>query len=62
MFGKLSAIILVVNNSTDFVQVLIHGVKYSCPIARNGDKALFRYKDRWYSINDYTNEMTKYIG
>lgn len=62
MLGKLQATILLVNHAMDFVQILVHGSKYTCPMTRRDGKAVFRFKDKWYSVNDYISEMTRYLG
>lgn len=62
MFGKLQAIVLTVNRATEFVQITTHGSRYTCPMAIKDGKAVFRFKNKWYPVNDYTSEMTRYIG
>lgn len=53
--------ILVVNNKTEFVQILTHGSKYTCPTKMLDGKLVFRFKDNWLDVDKYCDQYTRII-
>ena len=61
MFGVPRMLVLSVNKTTEFAQILIYGAKYTCATKEENGRLLFRFKDKWYPLEQFTNEHTKYF-
>ena len=62
MFGDPDITILCVNRNTEFVQILYHGNRYTCVAKQEHGEMLFRFKEKWYPVEQFTNKNTLYFG
>ena len=52
--------VTVVVPNYNYCQILTHGCFYTVPTELIDGESYFRFKNQWYKVSDYTDELTRF--